>query len=91
MVSQAVDQNLVNAQYKLGLHYERVRKDMKEAIKWYTLAANQGDVLAQYGLGNCYNERNRLQEDDKEAFNNKEAFKWYTLAANHGIRMLKAN
>ena len=33
---------------------EGVPQDYKEAVKWYTLAANQGNANAQINLGNRY-------------------------------------
>jgi len=36
-------------------HYgEGVEKDYKEAMKWYLLSANQGDLYAQKRLGYLY-------------------------------------
>ena len=36
-------------------------QDFKEAIKWYTKSAEQGNVNAQYNLGNLYLQRSRAQ------------------------------
>ena len=45
------------AQYNLGVMYdvgERVTQDDKEAVRWYTLAAEQEHAKAQYNLGVMY-------------------------------------
>ena len=45
------------AQYNLGVMYDNgdgVPQDYKEAVKWYRLAAEQGDASAQYNLGLMY-------------------------------------
>ena len=65
-----------DAQYLLGFMYEDgtgVSQDIKEATKWYRLAAKQGDVDAQYHLGLIY--------DQVVPKDHKEAVKWWKLAA----------
>ena len=47
-------------------------------MKWYTLAAEQGEASAQYNLGFMYNNGEGVPQDDKTAV------KWYTLAAEQG-------
>jgi len=45
------------AQYELADALERgegITKDVKQAIKWYRKAADQGDKDAQAELGRCY-------------------------------------
>jgi hypothetical protein len=49
--------------------------DDKEAVKWYRLAAEQGDATAQYNLGLMYYEGQGVPQD------NKEAVKWWRLSA----------
>lgn len=54
---QAANQGHSNAQYGLGVLYERgdgVTRDLKEAARWFTLAAKQDHSLAQYKLGIWY-------------------------------------
>jgi TPR repeat protein len=48
------------------------------AVKWYTLAAKQGDADAQYHLGQMYRKGEGVQQDYETAVN------WYTLAAEQG-------
>ena len=52
-----------------------VPQDHKTALKWYTLAAEQGHADAQFGLGVMYDSGRGVIQDDKAAL------KWYTLAA----------
>ena len=49
------DRGVRNAQCSLGLcymHGEGVERDLKEAVRYYRLAADQGHVVAQFYLGN---------------------------------------
>ncbi len=69
------------AQCKLGWMYAKgqgVAKDVKEASKWYRLAARQGDARAQFELGWQY------FRGDFGGSNFKEAAKWWRLAAARG-------
>ena len=59
-----------------------VPQDYAEAVKWYRLAAEQGDVAAQYNLGIMYDNGDGVPQDYKEAV------KWYRLAAEQGDAML---
>ena len=46
-----------NAQSNLGLVYDNgrgVKQDVKEAIKWYRCAAEQGFASVQFNLGTMY-------------------------------------
>ena len=52
--------------------------DYATALKWYTLAAEQGDADAQFNLGSMYRYGDGVSQDDKTAV------KWYTLAAKQG-------
>ena len=64
--------------YKRSSYFLTVPKDYKEAVKWYKLAADQGNEEAQYKLGNCYYNGNGVDK------NIEEAVKWYKLAAEQG-------
>ena len=55
------------------------RGDYKEAVKWYRLAAEQGDAKAQYYLGAMYGKGQGILQDYKEAA------KWYRLSAEQGF------
>ena len=53
-------------------------RDFSKAVKWYKLAADQGDTLAQYNLGCCYLDGNGIAE------NKTEAAKWFFESATQG-------
>ena len=53
MVGLAAEQGSDYAQSYLGIMYQEgqgVEQDLEEAIKWYRLAASQGDATAQKNL-----------------------------------------
>ena len=79
--TDVAEQGDVNAQYELGLGYDkgkRVPKDVRKAIEWYTKAAEQGHIIAQYNLALCY------RYDYKDA---RTAVEWYTKAAEQGYAL----
>ncbi len=52
--------------------------DLKESIKWYKLAAENGNALAQWKMGiHCYAGEFILEDY-------QEAAKWFTMAAEQG-------
>jgi TPR repeat protein len=55
-----------------------VPQDYSEAVKWYRKAAEQGDVIAQYNLGDMYCTGEGVPQNDAEAV------KWYRKAAEQG-------
>jgi uncharacterized protein len=55
-----------------------VDKDVKRAVMWYKLAADQGLTDAQFRLGFLSEQGRGVPHDDAEAA------KWYTMAAEHG-------
>ena len=54
------------------------RERYEEAFTWFTKAANQGDIYAEYNLGICYENGNGVKR------NVPEAVKWFTKAAEKG-------
>jgi hypothetical protein len=48
-------------------------------VFWYGLAANQGDVYGQYGLGAMYRNGYGVAQDDVMAY------MWTSLAAQYGL------
>jgi TPR repeat protein len=57
---------------------QEIPQDYKEAVKWLTKAAEQGNAEAQFNLGVMYAKGEGVPQDDKEAA------KWYTKAAEQG-------
>ena len=55
-----------------------VDKDLKEAFKYFSLAAEQGDDDAQHQVGLCYANGNGVEQ------NTTEAIKWFNLAITQG-------
>ena len=59
------------AQNKLGLMYERgeggLNKNYDEAVKWYRLAAEQGNVLALRNLGRMYANGHGVVRNEEKA------------------------
>ena len=55
-----------------------VRKDYVEAVRWYRIAAEQGDALAQYNLSLMYRSGYGVQK------NNIIAHMWYSIASANG-------
>ena len=47
-------------------------------MRWYRLAAEQGDASAQYNLGGMYANGEGVLKDEAEAV------RWYRMAANQG-------
>jgi TPR repeat protein len=60
-----------------GYVYDGLPQDYKEAVKWYTKAAEQGDAGAQFNLGSMYRNGQGVPQ------NYKEAYIWASLAAAH--------
>ena len=53
---RAADRGNTKARLMLGKCYDfgyGVKRDLKEAVRWYTLAAEAGDVDAQNNLAGC--------------------------------------
>jgi TPR repeat protein len=72
---------LVDCYQKEGIAYKR------SALKDYQLAANQGNVYAQRGLGLMYLDEsyeNTVVDEDAEKAADKKAFKYFKLAADQG-------
>ena len=64
------------AQTTLGVRYANgrgVRKNYKEAVKWYHKAAEQGDAAGQYNLGLMYRKGRGVPKDYVAAY------AWYSV------------
>ncbi len=69
------------AQWLFGsflLHSIHRDKNEEEAVKWFRLAAEQGNPDGQFSLGWCYKNGTGVSNDEREAV------KWFRLAAEQG-------
>jgi TPR repeat protein len=77
-----------DAQFLLGLVYDEGQlgeADAKEAVRWYTLSAEQGHPAAQCNLGLCYYEgRGALRSHEVAAL-------WFERAAAQGFAKAQNN
>jgi uncharacterized protein len=77
------------AQSMLGLLYYRgrggVQQNDAEALKWFLLAADRGNALAEFNLGVMHAEGRGVPQD------NGEAARWYRLAADRGSPQAQYN
>jgi TPR repeat protein len=62
-----------------------ITKDYKAAIKWFNLAAEQGDANAQSNLGNMYEQGYGVVKDKKRAH------MWLNLSASQGNKNALVN
>ncbi|TCJ87307.1 tetratricopeptide repeat protein [Cocleimonas flava] len=76
------DQQLsATRQFEIGLRYEHgtgIEKNLKQAVKWYRRAAEQGHAKAQFNLASMYESGEGVEKDLKLAL------KWYKKAAEQG-------
>lgn len=82
-LAKAAEQGDAEAQYKLGILYNRghgVETNKEEALLWYQKAAEQGLAIAQCKLGDMY----LYGLGDMASCNYAEALKWYEKAAAQG-------
>ncbi len=63
---KSAEKGYAPAQMKLGDHFYHIR-DYKEAFKWLSLAAEQGDAQAKYRLAECYGNGFGTKQDIKAA------------------------
>ena len=82
-VTACAQKGFLRQQTQLGrLYYkgEGVKKDYKKAVLWFTKAAEQGEVDAQYWLAEMYRKK------EGECFSNCDylAAKWHRKAAEQG-------
>ncbi len=70
------DQLFIAYAYEVGMGF---KPDIKETIKWYKIAALEGESSeAQYLLGGIYRSGAHCEK------NIEEAIKWYTMASKQG-------
>lgn len=79
----ALAQNVVGVAYKCGIG---VKQDHAASVKWFRMAAEQGEADAQFNLARLYgSEVDGMYKNGRAApANDAEAFKWYRLAAEQG-------
>jgi len=85
---KAADQGDAQAQYNLGVMYDKgegVAQNKTEAAHWYRKAADQGDAQAQYNLGVMYDKGEGVAQNKAEAVN------WYRKAADQGDAQAQYN
>jgi len=71
----------LNAQHSLGFMYSAGRgvpQDFNEAVKWYRMAAEQGNPWGQFNLAITYADGRGVDQDLVKAHC------WYNLAASQG-------
>lgn len=85
---QMADQGNGNAQFSLGIIYEKsqgVAQDYVEAARWYRLAADQGHPTAQFRLGTMYDNGRGVPRDDVLAH------MWFSLSVAQGNQEAATN
>ena len=68
-------------QYRLGMEFfegKKVPQDYTQAVYWFKLSAEKGNMNAQFMLGKCYYYGNGVEKDDTQA-----AY-WYSKASKKG-------
>jgi N12 class adenine-specific DNA methylase/TPR repeat protein len=96
LILRAAKQGHVKAQRALGdMQFKNIGRftspfeqvlSLNQAVYWYRLAANNGQVDAQYVLGQIYAEPEEEWALDQDL---KEAARWYRLAADQGHVLAK--
>lgn len=78
---------LAFAQYKVAVVYARknTAEALREMIKWYTLAADNGHAVSQFNLGNIYYAGRGVEQDYIKAAD------WYEKAAMQGVARAQDN
>ena len=74
----------MDAQFNLGCCYysgSGVKQNYKQAVKWHTKAAEQGNEKAQYNLAVCYQNGQGVRQ------NMNKALEWYKKSAKQGYEV----
>lgn len=79
----ALAQNVVGVAYKCGIG---VKQDHAASVKWFRMAAEQGEADAQFNLARLYgSEVNGVYKKARAVpANDAEALKWYQRSAEQG-------
>ena len=78
----------VSADFQAGLDAYK-KGDYETALKLYRAAAEQGDIMAQFTLGQVYHRPEKYMKGVTK--DDKEAVKWYRLAAEQGEDIAQFN
>ncbi|CAI2182567.1 11742_t:CDS:2, partial [Funneliformis geosporum] len=60
--------NIIYGQLNLGIYYENIDKNLKEAFNWYQQSADNGNSSGLYHLGRCYELGKGINKCEREAF-----------------------
>ena len=80
---ESSEDGYLQAQYRLGIYYKNEEDDEEEAIKWLTMAADNGYEPAQSLLGTIYSQY------ESEVNDYSLALKWYKASADQGNKESK--
>ena len=81
-MKKSAKQGYEKAQNTVGYMYEKglgVRRDYKEAVRWYREAAECGYPYAEYNLAGMYYKGKGVKQ------NLSSAYSWYKRCAAHGL------
>ncbi len=79
---------IVDKQYKLATNFlygNGSEEELSKAVKWYTIAAENGHPLAQYELGVCYMNGEGVAKDDAKAI------AWFEKSSEQGYSFAQHN
>lgn len=83
LAGDALAQNVTGMAYKYGKF--GVSQDHAASIKWFRMAAEQGEADAQFNLARIYGKADGMYRRARAApQDDAEAFKWYRLSAEQG-------
>ncbi|MCF6196116.1 MAG: sel1 repeat family protein [Emcibacter sp.] len=90
LIESSANLDYAEAQNEIGNFYSdacpdkcRYEQDYREAMKWYQMAARQGDSYAQYNIGDMFMLGHGVEPDPVKAF------VWYKRSAKNGYRCAK--
>lgn len=97
LAGDALAQNVTGLAYKYGradphdIGYG-VSQDHAASIKWFRMAAEQGEADAQFNLARIYGKAEGMYKRARAApQNDAEAFKWYRRSAEQGHTLAQVN
>ncbi len=83
LAGNAIAQNVTGMAYKYGRL--GVPQDHAASIKWFRMAAEQGEADAQFNLARIYDKTQGIYRRGRAApQDDAESFKWYRLSAEQG-------